>query len=788
MEFIQENNNNMPLESGGFSFRDVIEMILRKWYWIVATVVVCLAVAALYVSRQQPQYKRTAVILVKSDKNSKSSGFDLMSVQGAFSGAGVDNELYMLRTSMIVRQVVERLHLDIDYSVDGTLRDYPLYKYKPFNVNFINDFSGTVRLTFNTVDSSSYKIIAINGKSVSITAQYGETVDAGGEKIVVNPEPEYLHLFTGKEIDVTRYSVDAATSMYKGGISTALASENTTLVAITCQDTSADRASDILNTLVDVYNQSILQDKNNITTNTARFLDDRLVVISRELGEVENELTEFKQRNSLVDLSSSASQYLTESFKVRSEALSLETEIAVAQSIKEYLADDTRAGQLIPNVSGVGDSGVQSQIESYNELVLQRNRLLSNSGENNVVIRNMDVNLAAMRETISGAIDNYISSLNVRLKSAKGVEKNLLDNIHSVPDQEKIALGIMRQQNIKETLYTYLLQKREENALQMAVSETNIRKVEEPLGPYVPVAPVKSTYYILAVIIGLVAPLGVIILIMLFNTSVRNRHDIEEGTTIPIIGEIPFSEGRDTDKVIVTEQSSNRMAESFRMLRANMTFIAKDAQVLMFISTIPGEGKTFVSRNIAATLAFSGKRVILVDTDLRKRTQSLLVNDGSKLGLSHYLAGQTDDIRDYIVHHTYGNVDLLPAGAMPPNPSELLMSDRFDRAIAELRRMYDYIILDNVPAQAVADASVVNRVADMTIYVVREGVLDKRALPDIEKLHREKKFRNMCIVLNGCKLSSKGFGYGYGYSYGYYSDNKKKKSIRAMIRSIFTRH
>lgn len=767
------NNNNISRgENEAISLRDLMSVVVRRWYWFVISLVLCLGAAVFYLKTQIPAYKRTAVVLVK-ENNKRAGSTDILAIAEGFGGSGVDNEIYMFRTRMILRSVVEKLHLDVDYKRLGTLRDYPLYKDTPFTVNFLTPYTSVLSMVLEPATDSTYRVVALNDNECSLTCNYGETVEVGGDKIVVNPVPEYLSAYKGKKIEVTRISVDAAAGYYQSMISTSLASENTTLVAIDCIDSHPKRAEDILSTLVEVYNQSILDDKNYVASSTATFLDERLAVISKELGEVEDQLTRFKQDNQLVDLSSSASQYLAESFSARNEALTIETEISVAKSVKDYLATEAESGRLIPNVSGVGDNTVQSQINSYNEIMLQRNRLLANSGENNVVIKNMDANLEAMRETISGAIDNYISALNVRLASARSLEDSMLSSIRSVPAQEKVALGIMRQQNIKESLYIYLLQKREETALQMAVSETNIRVIETPVGSQFPVLPVKTKYLMIAVIIGLVLPLGVIIFSLFFNTTIRSRREVEEALSLPLIGEIPQAKKTLEDGVLaVSDDAGGAVAEAFRMLRANLSFLAKDAKVLMFISTLPSEGKTFVSRNLAQTLALSGKRVVLVDTDLRKRTQSILFHVSGNEGLSYYLAGYIDDVRKIIHHKVIGDIDIVPAGAVPPNPSELLMNERFDTFINELKELYDFIILDNVPAQAVADATVVNRVADLTLYVIREGVLDRRALPDIERLKREGKFKNMSVILNGCDTKSGSYGYGYGY-YGYHNHGKK---------------
>ena len=798
--FVVRNANDVA-DNMGLTFRDLIEIILQKWYWFLISLVFCFCFGVFLLRSEVPLFKRTSIVLVKQENKNINSPIQFTSLGGISTNQGVENELYMFRTRMVLTPVVKKLGLDVIYSMEGILRDYPLYNEGPFKVSFLNDYTYNISLTLELKDSSSYRILNVNtyrnGQEIDddtkIDCQFGKTVELYGERFVVNPVPEYLEPYAEKTITVSRISVPSAAAIAQSNLSTALVGENTTLISITCVDSHPRRAVDILNTLIDEYNLSILEDKNYVTTSTAAFLDDRIRVISTELGQVEDELTSFKQKNNIVDMSSSATQYINESFKVRSEALKLETDKIVAESILSYLKDESKTNTVIPNVAVTDENGVLGQIKIYNELIMQRNRLLSNSGENNVVVRNMDINLDAMRQTISGSVDNYIRSLDLRIEKARQTEEDILGSIRRVPQNERIALNIMRQQEIKETLYTYLLQKREENALQMAVTETNIRVAEEPYGPNLPILPKSINYYFISIVLGIILPLIYLVIAVFMNTKVRSRRDIEGVLSLPIIGEIPQADRKQGASALeVSEKSNNILSESFRMLRANLNFMASDAQVLMFISTMPDEGKTFVSRNLARTLSFSGKRVILVDTDLRKRTQSIELNADGDNGLTYYLSGHITDLKSIIKHNVFGNIDLLPAGAIPPNPSELLMSDRFDAVIAELRKMYDYIILDNVPAQAVADAAVVNRVADLTFYVIRVDYLDRRNLVDIERLKRENKFRNMSVILNGCITDKKRYGYGYGYgygSYGYgYGYGSKKESrfgIRRRLKKIF---
>lgn len=772
MELISENNYKK--DEGGITLRDIVEMVLANWYWFVLSVLLCVGGVYLYLATLSPVYQRQAVMLIKVENKSNTDLTALLELNGGISGSGVDNELYILQTRQLIREVVERLNLDVTYQIKNRLRTTHLYQESPVAVTFIDPYLAPVALEIIPVDDRKYRLNSLekNGSKEAIGQEvaYGDTLNTSAGRISVSLTPWNLAAYTGKSITVSRMSLPTATAVYHAKVSTALARERTTLVQITCTDTNTSRAEAILNTLFDVYNETIIEDKNRIATNTARFIDERIQIISKELGEVENELTDFKQQNRIVSVDANASLYLSENSRVKEEILQLKTELSVAQSIKSYLIDATRNNQLIPNISGVGDASVQSQITSYNELLLQRDRLISNSGENNPVVLDMNKNLSAMRGTISGSMDNYMSTLRLRLKTVQAQETQLLSSIRDVPLQEKMALNISRQQSIKETLYTFLLNKREENALQLAVTEANVRTVEAPFGSNAPIAPARSSYLMAAFIIGLLLPLGIQVLAFFWDMTVRGRKDVEAYTNLPVLGEIPARRKTEIkNEIVVSEKKTDRITEAFRMMRANIDFIAPQAQVLMFTSTMAGEGKTFVSLNLAVTLAMSGKKVILIDSDLRKRTQTRLTGIKQKEGLSLYLSGKIADIPSIITQGApHPLVDIILTGAVPPNPSELLMSPRMETLIAELRKQYDYILLDNVPALVVADASIVNRVADMTVYVIRDGVLDRRYLPELEKLHQEKKFRNMCVAINGSEMNKK-YGYGYGkYGYGRY--------------------
>ena len=545
MEYTQENKEKTAGESGfNITLRDVVELIIANWYWFAISVIVCVSAAYLYTRTLVPVYQRQAVMLVKTGGKTANSDISAMlELQGGVTGSGVENEMYILRSHQLVREVVNRLHLDVSYEEDGFFRNTSLFAESPVEVTFFDPYHSFVSMNVTPLDVKNYTIanLVVGGKKLSINGNhaYGDTLQTEAGRMIVNLKPENLSTYIGKPVLVKRMSPEAATAIYKGGISTSLAGKGTTMVQITCVGNNVSRADAILSALINVYNETIIEDKNRIAVNTAKFIDERIAVIGKELGDVEEELTDFKQRNRIIGTEGNGSQYLAESSRVKGETLQMETELSIAQSIKSYLMDVTRNNQLIPNVSGVGDASVQSQITAYNELMLQRNHLLAESGEKNPVVQTADKNLAEMRTVISGSMDNYIKNLRLRLDRTRAVEHQINTEIQAVPKQEKMALSIIRQQSIKEALYTFLLNKREENALQLAVTEANIRVVESPFGSNAPIAPHSTTFLLAALAVGLAIPLGIQVLLMLWNTSVRGRKDIEDYTTIPVLGEIP---------------------------------------------------------------------------------------------------------------------------------------------------------------------------------------------------------------------------------------------------------
>ena len=770
------------------SLRDILDIFIYNWKWFLLSVILCLIAGRIYLYTRPKIYKRSAVMLVKDDSGSQQSssrsrgGTDaLMQLNGVMMGSSVKNEVYILQSHQIMMQVVRDLHLDVYYSHSHHLQTRNLYAARPFTVQFdsvdvetLRPYSFQVEIDGTRAHISNFMMAPRENEEVpevNLLVEFGTPFRLPGalKDVVLQADERFLSKYDGEKITVTHSTVEAAANAYGGALEAGELDKQSTLVGITYADQDITRAEDILNAVLDAYRRSIINDKNRIAESTAAFIDERIELISRELSKVEGDLASFKQRNRLVDVKTDANLYLQQSSQARQRSVLLESQVSVVQYLLDYLRDKSQGNNLIPSLAGLTDAGIQAQIARYNDLMLERNRLIENTSETSPRIKQLDQNLDQMRHTIIASTEAYLSSLNVQLKRSKQEESGLSAAISSVPEKEKQSLDISRQQAIKETLYTYLLNKREETALQLAITEANIRVIETPFGSNAPISPRKKIIMLVALLIGIVAPFAYFHIRNLLNMSVRGRKDIEDYTTIPVLGEIPHrKEGISDSEILVGEQKSDAINEAFRMLRFSLSFIRKDARVIMFTSTMPGEGKTFISRNFAVTLGMTGKKVVLVDTDIRKRTQSKLSGSIHREGLTSFLSGATDDIRKLIISECPEfNVDMLPAGVTPPNPSELLMSDRLELLIEELKKTYDYVVVDNVPAQVVADAGIVNRVADVTLYVIREGKIDRRYLPELQRLYEEKKFNHLCIIINDSRMEQKRYGYGnYGYGYG----------------------
>ena len=779
-----QTNPSSRKNDTGINLVDLLAYFASKWKWFLLSVLVCGGIAWYHYARSPLVYFRSATVIIK-DPSNKTSTTGLDRFDNIINKVNVANEILQFRSKKLMREVLQRLHADISYQLEDGLRSNELYNQSPVLLSFPDalpeqHFAFTVTLK----DKKSLVLSDFTGIDVKsdFTVEMYDTVTLSrGMCVVATPTNYYSDSWTGTPIRVAKLPMESMVNYYKSALGIQQEEEESSILTLALKDGSAARAEDILNTLINVYNEEAIKDKNQVAVNTADFINDRLIIIENELGGVESELETFKQRNQIVDIASSAGMYMSESQKYNTDVLELETQLRLANFIKDYLTDPAKETDLIPSNTGIGDMNIESQINLYNTAKLKRDHLIDDSSANNPVVLELNNSLRAMKQNIIRAVDNMIVSLNVQRSDAQSREMRAQNRITSIPTKERKMLSIERQQKVKEALYLFLLNKREENALSQAMADNNARVIDGAEGGNSPISPNRNRILLLGLLVGLAIPSLACLGILFLDTRVHSRKDVEDIVSVPYLGEIPQDKEagklneQESPFLLAKEQRDSTVSEAFRILRTNMAFMARKdlpQQVIIFTSLNEGAGKTFISKNLGMSLVLAKKKVILIDMDIRRGTLSRQLHL-HKTGLTNYLADATLSAEDIIQHQD--GFDIIAAGAIAPNPAELLMDERLDNLVTELRRRYDYIVVDSVPVGIIADATISNRIADLTIFVARAGRLDRRQLPEIEQLYKENKLHNMALVLNGADLHRR-YGYygyyGYSYKYGY---GKKKK-------------
>ena len=782
------NDMNNKGEEFSFNIRDLLVLVLKKWYWFALSVIVCLSVAVFHLMSTPKIYERKASILVK-DARTNPTESALFQDLALFEGTNnVNNEAIILKSIKIMSETVRRLKLDVSYTVKDRLRTMDLYMNSPVAFTFIDaEDTHWVSLKAKLLHDNEVAIWDFMHKDGEFKdvriAKLNDTIDTPAGRIVATPTLWYDESWFGNTITVRKSNYKSVVNGYRGALNVIVESKITAVINLSIRDVSVQRAEDVLNTVIDIYNEEAINDKNLMAIKTENFIDERLIIIEKELGIVEDSIKIYKTGNLLTDIRSEAQIALQESSEYDKRIIAYQNQHTMAVYMRKYLSDPTNSSELIPSGTGVEDMHIEGQINSYNQLLLKRNQMIEGSSERNVRVQQINGDLISMRQNIVRAVDNLIINIEIQLRSANARNERSKARISAIPQQQSDVQGISRQQQIKEQIFVFLLSKREDNALNKAITESTARIIDSANGSSAPVAPRRSMIMMAAFLIGLFIPAAVIYFLIVSDITVHNRKDLISVLSIPFLGEVPYKKMKGADKknenrVVVKESGRDPVSEAFRLLRTNMDFmrVKQDIKVITTTSTNVGSGKTFISSNFAVSLAMTGKKVLLIDMDIRKGSlgknieQNNIIN-GQEIGLTSYLSKIVDDVDSLIINDkNYPNVDIIRSGPEPPNPAELLLSSRLDDLIAELKNMYDYIVIDSVPAGMIADALITNRVADLTLYIVRAGKMDRRMLPDIEQLYREEKLKNMAIILNGVGVGmdySYKYGYGYGYGYGY---------------------
>lgn len=801
-----ETNSNMTNANENeqmFSIRDFLVLCLSKWQWFVCSLIICIGLGYFYSAKQEPVFRRTVSVLIKDEKSKPGGDMTAaFSNLGLFGGnTNVQNELISLMSPAVMAEVVVRLDLTMSYIQEGKVHPITLYKdNNPVSVSMPDlDPQAYAGFSMELRPDNSVRVFDMwdydaSGKLREYDDQLNTRLTFNFIKspigrLGINPNGGFLGKITEPVVIRVAHSGRQATiESYAARLKGDLANQDSDVIDLTIDDTSVQRANDILNSVIVVYNEFWVEDKNKLAIATTGFITERLNVIEKELGHVDDEISDFKSANKVPDIESTLKVKLEEASNVNVTAVKTRNQLAMSQYLRDFIKNPQNTFNIIPVNIGLENTAVAPAVTEYNNILLARENLLANSGPDNPVVKEYERRLSGLRESIYSSINANIGQLEASLKDMERTQGNNDSQLAAAPVQAKYLLSIERQQKVKEELYVFLLQKREENELSQTFTAYNTRIITPPFGPLAPVAPKKTLILAIAIILALAIPGVIFYVIEVTNTKVRSRVDLEN-VIPPFAGEIPLIDRKkwwqrllrsrkarktekDVPKPVVAEGKRDIPNEAFRVVRSNIDFMIGrngGCAVMMLTSFNPGSGKSFIAYNLGASFALKHKRVLVIDGDLRHGSISEYAGKQKK-GLSNYLTESTEDWHSLVVHNVgVNNLDIMPIGHRPPNPAELLDNGRLGRLISDARDEYDVILVDCPPVNIVVDTQIVEEYVDRTIFVVRAGLLDRSAIPEINELYNEDKFKHMCILLNGTDTTFSSY-YQYGNYQSYDAD------------------
>ncbi|WP_195470838.1 GumC family protein [Bacteroides xylanisolvens] len=782
-----ENNINEQDEEK-VNYQELLFRYIIHWPWFMVSVLICLIGAWGYLYFQTPVYQVSASIMIKDDKkggNSGSADLENLGLGGVITSTqSIDNEIEVLRSKTILKEVVNNLELYITYYDKDKFPKQEMYKTSPVVVNLTaqeaDKLPGAVlidmQLSPDGVLDVNLKVglNEYNKRLDKLPAVFPTNVGTFGFTLrdsLLNGQIE------GQE-DVRHIGVVVSqpfevAKAYQWALTIASTSKTASVATVSLVNTNTQRGQDFINKLMEMYNRNTNNDKNEVAEKTREFINERIKIINEELGNTEEKLETFKRNAGLTDISSDAQLAVSGNAEYEKKRVENGTQINLVRDLTKYINDPLNEYEVLPSNIGLTDNGLTTQLERYNELVIERKRLLRTSTENNPMIINLDMSIRAMKANVKTAIDGTLQGLLI-VKADLDREANRFSRrISDAPGQERQYVSIARQQEIKAGLYLMLLQKREENAITLAATANNAKIIDEPVSDGL-VSPKPKMIYMIALVLGLGLPVGIIYLISLTKFKIEGRGDVEKLTRLPIIGDIPLTEEKN-GSIAVFENQNTLMSETFRNVRTNLQFmLKKDQKVILVTSTVSGEGKSFISANLAISLSLLGKKVVIVGLDIRKPGLNKVFNISRKeQGITQYLSNPERNLMDLVQASDISkSLYIIPGGTVPPNPTELLARDGLDKAIETLKKNFDYVILDTAPIGMVTDTLLVGRVADLSVYVCRADYTRKVEYSLINELANNNKLPNLCTVINGLDFQKKKYGYYYGYGkygkfYGY---------------------
>ena len=796
---------------------DVKELLFKyliHWPWFVGAVVACLIAAWVYLYMSTPVYNISATVLIKDDKKGGSagmlSGLESLGLDGMISSSqNIDNEIEVLRSKTIAKEVVEDLGLYISYVDEDEFPSKNMYKTSPVQVSLTpqeadlldkpmvvkmalqpqGSINVNVKIGDDEYQKHFEKLPAVFPTNKG-TLAFFQTLDS------ILPSKKSSKEIVGVERTVRNITAVinkplAVAKGYCGSMTIEPTSKTTSVAVISLKNSNVQRGKDFINKLLEMYNINTNNDKNEVAQKTAEFINERISIISKELGSTEKDLESFKRGAGITDLTSDAQIALTGSAEYEKKRVENQTQINLLQDLQKYMQNE--GYEVLPSNIGLQDVNLAAAINRYNDVLVERKRLLRTSTENNPTIINLDTSISAMKENVQVSLDRVLRGLYITKADLDREANRYSRRISEAPGQEREFVSIARQQEIKAGLYLMLLQKREENAITLAATANNAKIIDDAIADDAPVSPRSKITYLIALILGVGIPVGVIYLLELTKFKIEGRADVEKLTSAPIVGDIPLTDEKQ-GAIAVFENQNNLMSETFRNVRTNLQFmLGNDKKVILVTSTVSGEGKSFISGNLAISLSLLGKKVVIVGLDIRKPGLNKVFNISKReQGITQYLANPEKNLMDLVqLSDVSKNLYILPGGTVPPNPTELLARDGLDKAIETLKKNFDYVILDTAPVGMVTDTLLIGRVADLSVYVCRADYTRKNEYTLINELIDGNKLPNLCTVINGLDLKKRKYGYyygygkygkyygygkryGYGYGYGETSDNKEK--------------
>ena len=819
---MEGNNNQQGLynvqqeleEGSSFDFKIIYTTLILNWQWFVLSLIICLSAAAIMLRYTTPMYQSYAKLLIKDDNNGGRRGGRSYIANSSTLGMmtnteGIDNEMEILKSTQLATEAVKQLKLYTVYTLEGRIKDHLLYKNQPVNVDLDMAHIETLKRPISLVIDKDE-----NGK-LHVTGTYTyvpEDPDKPSKTYAINRTFDVLPARISTSVGIITFTANTLSPMpedrnelvtiyppkmiagkYSGALTVNQLSKSTSIAGLTLTDEMPQRANDYLKQLVFSYNMQANEDKNEIAMRTEQFINSRLEKINTELGATEGSLEATKRQYKIVSPEATGTLGFTNTDQFTQKLADMDMQIELLHSLQQYMNEPGNKYQTLPSNVGLNDAAASTLINDYNKIVMERNRLLRSANENSPTITPLTAQLDDLSSSIRRAMTQVQRNAQIQRNSILQEYNRYSSMIYSSPEQERVLNQIGRQQEVKSGLYLMLLQKREENSISLAATADKGKLIDDPVS-FGQISPKKSIILLIALVIGLAVPTIVLFLINFFRYKIEGHEDVARLTTLPIIGDVAIASETAKTKadIVVHENKNNVMEEVFRSIRSNIQFMLKeDQKVIMFTSTTSGEGKTFTAANLAVSFALLGKKVLVMGLDIRKpRLTNLFELKDKHIGITNLLVHDNptrEDICANILNSGVNrNLDIMPAGPIPPNPAELVSRESLDNIFATLRKEYDYIIVDTAPVGLVTDTLMIARVADLTVYMCRADYTPKSSFEFINSLSAQKKLPQVSIVINGIDMSKKKYGYYYGYGkYGKYGRYGKSGSYGSKYGSKY---